>query len=264
MRYSRLFIIIASLISSNSYAITINDPCGGPSAMLALINRPSFADSACTVPAGERILETGYQYAWLHGGGIAQTWPITQLRFGLPGNNEFAALLPSDVRQNIVPRRGSTATTLSFKHEIGYTEKWLGAAEIVMNMPNGSREFGSKHIGTTVNGIVTYSMPYSLSLTGFFGANSYSEAAADGGERYSSLTLDMLLAWLANQNTSVYGEAFGQTHTAANEGSGYNFDIGVMYLIRRNITVDVSVGRRISGSLIGFNQYVGAGLSILF
>lgn len=160
----RLFACVC-LISSTSYAATVNNPCSGPSALLALINRPSFADSACTVPAGQRILESGYQYSWLHGGGIAQIWPIAQLRFGLPGNNEFAVLLPSEVQQNIAPRRGSTATTFSFKHEIGYNENWLGAAEIVMNMPNGSSAFGSKQVGTTVNGIVTYSMPHNLSLT---------------------------------------------------------------------------------------------------
>lgn len=242
----------------------INDPCGGPSALLALVNRPSFADSACTVPFGNGIVETGYQYAWLQGGGVAQTFPIAQIRIGLPANNEFAVLLPSYIHQNLSPRTGSTATTLSLKHEIGYNQDWLGAAEIVVNMPNGSSAFGSKNVGTTINGIVTYSMPHQLSLTGFFGANSYSDPAAIGGDRYSSLTMDAILSWLANEKTSIYGEVFGQTHTAANEGAGYNFDMGVLYLIKRNISLDAEVGQRISGSLIGFNQYVGVGLSFEF
>ncbi len=75
----------------------IQNPCGGPSALLAILDRPTVSDSACAVPLGQVVLELGYQHADVRGigGGRADNYPQAELRFGLPGNNEFK-ILPSN------------------------------------------------------------------------------------------------------------------------------------------------------------------------
>ena len=69
----------------------IQNPCTGPSALLALLDRPTVSDSACVVQYGQAVLEAGYQHANLTGtgGGTADNFPEAELRFGLPGHNEF-------------------------------------------------------------------------------------------------------------------------------------------------------------------------------
>ena len=47
------------------------------------------------------------------------------------------------------------------------------------------------------------------------------------------------------------------------EGSGFNSDVGVIYLALPKVAVDAEVGQRISGNLTGFNQYVG-GIFFMF
>ncbi|MBU2818877.1 hypothetical protein HF282_15520, partial [Acidithiobacillus ferrooxidans] len=48
---------------------TIQNPCTGPSALLALLDRPTVSDSACVVQYGQAVLEAGYQHANLAGTG---------------------------------------------------------------------------------------------------------------------------------------------------------------------------------------------------
>jgi hypothetical protein len=62
----------------------------------------------------------------------------------------------------------------------------------------------------------------------------------------------------------IYGEAYGQTRTGPNQGSGFNCDGGVIYLLNKNMTLDAEVGQRISGALQGFQHYIGVGGAIRF
>ncbi len=125
----------------------IPNPCSGPSALLAIVDRPTVSDSSCVVPSGQFVLEMGSQYANLRGlgGGTADNYPQAEVRFGLPGRNEFVLLPPNYNRQrthaiSVGPAQeisGSSAVTLGFKHELGYTRYWLGAVEALFTLPSG-------------------------------------------------------------------------------------------------------------------------------
>ncbi len=65
--------VLATLIM-NIPAVCAEDavppnPCTGPSALLALLDRPTVSDSACVVQYGQAVLELGYQHANLTGTG---------------------------------------------------------------------------------------------------------------------------------------------------------------------------------------------------
>jgi hypothetical protein len=78
-------------------------------------------------------METDFQHAYLRApGGTADNYPQAEVRIGLPGNNEFVVLAPNYNHQRPTgapSSSGFSATTIAIKHEIGYTDKWLGAVE---------------------------------------------------------------------------------------------------------------------------------------
>lgn len=96
-----------------------------------------------------------------------------------------------------------------------------------------------------------------------FGVSSQTQAINDGGKRYTSVNPDLVLSW-TKEKISVYGEIYGQSKTGPQNGSGFNADAGILYLIRKNIVIDLEAGHRLSGVLGGFSHYVGTGISIQF
>jgi len=260
-----LAIIVLYSVSFTAFADTIPNPCAGPSALLNLVDRPTVGDSACAIPFKEAVLEAGYQYQWLtHSAGYEQNFPEAELRIGLPANNELSILLPNSIHQSKTSHSGSTATVLGLKHEIGYNRNWLGAAEIVITLPDGSSTFGSKGTGAALNGIVSYTINSAFNLTFMFGATTQTESSDNGGQRFNSLNPDLILTYSGIDKWQLFAEVYGQSKTGPHENSGFNADAGFLYLIKPNIEFDMEVGQRLSGNLNGFNHYIGTGFGILF
>ena len=247
----------------------IQDPCGGRSALLAFLDRPTVSDSACVVQYGQAVLEAGYEHADLTGagGGTADNFPEAELRLGLPGNNEFVLLPPNDNLQRIPgsPQLGGfSATTVGIKHELGYTKHWLGAVEGLFTLPSGSPAFGSQGLGVAFNGIVAYAPSDDTGISLQLGVASQTNPVLTGGGRYTSVNPDISFTWLPWWNLQFYGEVFGQSRTGPGLGSGFDADGGVQYLLTSYCEVDLEEGVRLSGSLGGFTHYVGAGMGFLF
>jgi hypothetical protein len=264
--WKRLWIgIINYGMAFTVFAETVDDPCGGASALLNRVNRPTVTDSACVVPFKKAILELGYQYQQLtHSAGYQQNFPEAEWRVGLPVNNEFVLVLPNYIHQSMAPHSGFAATTMGIKHEIGYTKTWLAAAEALFTLPSGSTAFGSQDMGTVVNGIIDYTFNSTFSLSFMLGVATQTQSKLNGGQRFTSINPDMVLTYVLNPKINFFGEVYGQSKTGPGEGSGFNFDGGVLYLPLPNLEVDLEVGQRISGNLNGFNHYMGTGMSIAF
>lgn len=252
-------------MNCNVLAEVISDPCAGDSALLNIVDRPTIGDSACAVPFKKAVLELGYEYQKItRSGGYQQNFPEAEFRLGLPANNEFVLVLPNYIHQSITPHSGLSATTVGIKHEIGYNKTWLTAVEGLFTLPNGSAAFGSQGTGVALNGIVDYTFNSAWSITCMFGATSQTQSSFNGGQRYTSINPDIILTYVLNPKVDLYGESYGQTRTGPGQGSGFNFDGGILYLPIPNLEVDLEVGQRISGNLYGFNHYVGAGMSVMF
>ncbi|WP_298173482.1 hypothetical protein [Acidithiobacillus sp.] len=248
----------------------IQNPCAGPSALLALLDRPTVSDSACVVQYGQAVLEAGYQHANLTGtgGGTANNFPEAELRFGLPGNNEFVLLPPNDNVQRTPSDstyfQGFSATTVGIKHELGYTKHWLGAVESLFTLPSGSPAFGNRGLGVAFNGIVAYAPSDDTGISLQLGVTSQTNPALAGGGRFTSINPDITFTWLPLWNLQFYGEVYGQSRTGPGLGSGFDADGGVQYLLTTYCEVDLEEGVRLSGNLGGFTHYFGAGMGFLF
>ena len=245
---------------------SLADPCTN---LFALLNRPTVLDSPCAVKSGDAMIEAGYQFQTLYPeNGQGNNFPEALLRFGLPGLNELAVLMPNYVDNHLDDAdelTGSTATVVTLKHQFPiYQQKWVYAAESAFTLPAGNDAFGSDALGVTLNGIVNYDFTPDISATLMLGVSSLSASPNDGGQRYTSFNPDLVLSWQTTHNSQIYAEVYGQTKTYPNEHSGYNTDVGIQYLLTENIEVDAEYGRRISGQLGGFSNYYGVGGGIRF
>jgi hypothetical protein len=202
------------------------------------------------------------------GSSKADSYPQAEVRFGLPGRNELKILAPNYASQRSgTPQEASSglsATSIGFKHELGYTSKWLGSVEAVLTLPSGNDVFGSRGLGTTINGIVAYSLSAHVGLSLQLGVSSLTDSVLAGGRRFTSFNQFLATTWNPIERLQVYGEFYGQTQTARNEGVGYNFDGGLQYLVTRWLEADLEAGVRLTGNLGGFTHYYGVGIGILF
>jgi hypothetical protein len=239
----------------------IPDPCTADQ-MLNLIDRPTAADAACAMPYNSIMIEAGYQHLKISHGGQGQNFPETEVRFGLPMKNEISVLLPNYTRQGKLPHSGFTASAVGFKHQIGYNEKWLGSVESIVTLPMGSTGFGSNGMGLAINGIVSYNATKKLNLTLLFGIASLTQSSYAGGQRFTTVNPDLVATYTLFQKLDVYLETFGQSRTGPNSGSGFNFDGGLIYQVAESCVLDFEGGQRISGSLGGYDHYLGTGVSI--
>ena len=258
-------VITAILTIGLSSTIFADNPCEGPTALLNIANRPSAADSACAAPFKKAIIESGYQYQELtHSAGQQQNFPQATFRLGLPDHNEFVIDLPNYIHQSKVPQSGFTATNIGIKHQFKATETLVTAIEGVFTVPSGSAAYGSQGTGFTFNGIMSYSITPDFGFAFMLGGATLTESSSSGGGRYNTINPDLILTYAITSKLNVYGELYGQTKTGPNTGSGYNSDAGFIYLLKPNLTVDIEIGQRISGTLSNFNQYLGAGLAWMF
>ncbi len=258
--HDKLSFLFLFFFSTHIFA---DDPCGGPSALLNIVDRPTVADSACVVPQKKVVIESGFQYQKLQGPGYAENFPEAVLRIGLPFHNEFVWVLPNYMHQSIVPHSGATATTVGVKHKVGYNTHWLGTVESLATLPTGSPAFGSESVGAALNGIVSYAPNASWDISFMLGVTSQTEPHANGGGRFQSVNPDLVVTYAVSDKLNFYLEVYGQSKTAPNEGSGFNTDGGALYLLHPNVSVDFELGQRLSGDLGGFSHYVGAGMAFL-
>lgn len=237
---------------------SLTDPCAGSLGLLAELDRPTVADSACVAKPGHTIVEMGYAHA-NSGQGTVENAPQAELRFGLPHRNEFVLLPPNAVHAEN-GNTGNTsygATTMGLKHEWGYTQRWIYTSELLFTTPGTGQAPGSSGgWGEAINGIVGYSVTSRIAIGLMLGATALYD---QNGRRYTSVNPDFTATWLLNPHWQLYGEIYGQTHTGYGTGSGWDSDSGVQYLLTRRIEIDAEVGQKLIGALGGYRNYWGFG-----
>ncbi len=267
-------IIGATLLhASVAYAAPASNPCAGPSALLAILDRPTVGDSACVIPNRKTVVEAGIEGGKLSApGGRFSTLPNAELRFGLPGQTEFVWLPPNFQHQHSNAGPGAPAATdsgfgstiVGLKHELGYNNHWQWTVEGLATLPSGSAFYGSHGLGGAFNGIVSYNSGGPLGVSLMLGVSSQTAPTAAGGARYDSVNPDMVVTWLSNPRLQFYGEVYGQSHAGYGHGAGSDADGGVQYLLNRDWEVDLEEGVQLRGNLGGFTHYTGIGLGTIF
>jgi len=268
--------VLAALAAAAIPAAHAESPppsCGGPSAFLAVIGRPTVEDSGCVVPPGMSDVEAGATAGNLYPapGGRIYTVPNLTLRWGLPDDSEFVWLPPSFQYQSANGGAGAPAvtasgfgpTTIGLKHVLGWNDNWQWTAEVLTTLPSGDSTFGSHGVGGALNAIISYGNgPLGLSL--MVGETSETEPTSAGGQRLQSFNPDLVMTWAATSRVQLFGEMYAQSHSGYQQGWGTNADGGVQYLATPRLVVDVEEGVRIQGALGGFSNYTGVGLGLMF
>lgn len=170
---------------------------------------------------------------------------------------------PNLIKQSGEEPSGSNSPILGIKHLLFNTGNTLLSVESLFTLPAGSPALGNKDIGVSFNGIIGYSITPKLGINFMAGVSDQTQSQLDGGERTISVNPDLVLTYLLQEKLSLYGEIYGQSKTAPDQGSGFNWDVGFIYLWSPTLTVDVSAGRRLSGQLGGFSDYIGAGFAFI-
>lgn len=241
------------------------DPC---QSLLAILDRPTAAYSACVIKPQELLAEYGYQYSVLTDNlGNSNFFPLLALRIGLPYSTELALYPPSYATQtpnNSDSYSGYSSTGFGLKHEFGYTENWIYTAQVIVAFPSGSSTFGSNGWGGTFNAIVGYSFTPSVASSIMLGVSSDTMPSAYGGERYNSFNPVFVLTWLVAKPLQLYAELYAQSSTGFDQGWGCNGDVGIQVLLNKRIEFDLSAGTRLSGALEALSYYWGVGGGVLF
>jgi hypothetical protein len=242
-----------------------DDQCSGPTAMLSIIDRPTVGDSACTVANKKGIIELGIQSQKIYPGrGYQYNLPDAEVRIGLPQQNEFVFVLPNYIHQSVAPHSGYTASVIGIKHRVSSTKTLQTAVESLVTLPTGSSNFGSKGFGVALSGIASYNATPALNVTFMLGVSTQAQPSNMGGQYSTSINPDAVITYSINDKTDIYLETYGQSKTGPGQGSGFNSDAGIIYLLLPNMTVDAELGQRISGTAGGFSHYIGTGMAIGF
>ena len=246
------------------------DPCDG---LLATLDRPTVADSTCVVKSGHAIAELGYQTGPVKGSDISRLsfFPQAELRFGLPENWEFKLFPPN---YNMSTQRafaggghidGFGDTAFGVKHQFGSFGGFLFSADVKLTIPTGQTAFSGGGTQANIQGIVSYSITPAIGISALIGISTNTDRTNNGViTRFTSVNPDAVITYLMNDKLQLYTEIYGNTKTAADQGSNFALQGGAQYLLTKNVEVDASAGVLLHGPAGVQSRFVNLGVGLLF
>ncbi len=243
------------LFSASSMA---TDTCANQDNILSLINRPTIAVSPCVVSEKHLLTEFGFEHRELVVGSYANVYPDTQFRLGLGHDSELYAYAPVYVDNHAPPFKGNTTIGVGGKHVFLEKDPIVLSIDALIYPAGGSVYYGFQTTGGRINGIANYSMdPWSLTL--MLSVMYQSQPYNVPNQTFTAFGPDLVLSYSLNPDMYVFAEVYGQNKVSPTLGSAFNFDGGLAFLIRNNITLDIEASSRIYGLLGQFNNYIGFG-----
>lgn len=239
-----------------------SDPCRGKEMLLNIMNRPTFASSACTVSPRKVFVETGAEYQNVEGG-TQQNGPNTTIRVGLSNRTEFLFSPPNHIRQSVRPYSGNTPVWSALKARFYYKKDRVFSGEVFFSPPGGTITFGSPHAQGEVNIIYFKSLTKKISYQLQAGVSSFCLPEISGGNCFQSFNPDLVLNYNLSKKLVLYYENVAQTKSSSDSGFGMYNGLGLLYLLRPSLVFDMEYYHRISGSYNAVDFY-GLGLSKLF
>lgn len=239
--------------------------------ILELTDRGTVTDTPRTVPNKKILIETGYQYQDLIltnrlQGDHLQSYPQTEIVFGLPKQTEVFVLLPNynqlsnRTSQDFIS--GFGATSFGVKHELLYGKNWVASVQGVLTPPGGNPTFGSPGVGSQLNAMAVYSITRKWNIGCMLGGNTITESKLLGGGRVNSISINGAMSYSITEPVILFGEIFGQTKTAIDREDGFVGNVGFLYLLTENAVLDFELAQALTGALGEYNHYVGGGITI--
>jgi len=267
-----------------SVAAGPGDPCGGPTRLLATIDRPTTGYSVCAVPQGSILFEDGYQLMSQFGGGsVAAAYPESLVRFGVADRLELDVVGPNfnRVRSGESIASGFGDLGIGTKYEFAPRGKVTYAVDLLFVPPDGDASFTTR--GTTeqlnveVSNPITSRVGISVTLAGIATYGSITPVAGAGGatgggvalanqapsaRQYGLLVPSATVTYAIPSGLQLFLETVGQTKTAVDRGGQLLFDAGAQKLLGTNVLIDAEYGRALGPVAGGPFQYVGGGIGV--
>ncbi len=264
-----VFLILQLWFAASAYAgAVVKDPCAGKNSLLTLVSV-----SSCSAKEGMILLELGVQSDMLKVGGIKSkiiSYPDSEIRIGIPGNNEIKLVLPN---YNIQSYAGGGMPSMSgyddfgigFKHEFGYTENTIYAAEITVTFPSGNGGFQNYGTDMTGKGILTYSPTKALSVELIPGISSFTRLSDNGHiSRFFGFNPDVVATYQFKDALQAYGEVQRNPQQGVALSGNYWFDCGLQYLLTQNIELQSEYGIFLDPPEGGYGRYIELETEMMF
>lgn len=234
-------------------------------------DRPGIADGSEVVGAGRVQLETGVQRE-IRGAGDdpeRKTFLPTLLRIGMA--EKWEARLESDLHAWMLhPGPDGAGRTqahapfsLGVKHRFlegeGPARPSLGAI-LRISPPSGSNTLRTRHTTGDLRMAADWELTPRWSLNPNLG---WAIDEDDEGRRFSAALAAVTLSYRPARTLELFIDTGMQRPEAKGAGSAVTYDTGFAYLISRDVQVDLSVGRRGTGSTPP-RSFLAAGASIRF
>lgn len=239
--------LAALLLFAPARADDANDPCGGPTRMLATLNRPTVGFSTCAAPPGGIILEEGYQNQ-------SPTSDLPRLvqypqgfeRIGIGPRFELDLIGPNVNRQvtagpsGMTTMRGTSDYGVGAKWELRPAAKSVTAFDVLLTAATGTGGFSAGAPTATFNYDFAYQLSPAMSLgtTQAFGSQSGYTSGGDR-RRYFLYQPSFVATVQLPHATQLYAEYVHLSKTAPDAGGRSYVDYGVQKLIGERMELDV-------------------------
>jgi hypothetical protein len=235
-------------------------------------DRPGLADGSTVVGPNRFQIETGVQIEFRRAGDTReQKWFVpTLLRFGLAADlelrvegNALTRLTASDPLQGALKTTGLSPTSVGMKYHLiasaGVSRPSVGVIARLFP-PSGTSVFRTRHVTGDVRLAADWDFAPNWSLNPNIGVAAYED---DVGRAYAA----GLFATTLNYNPTKAVTLFVDVGVQAPEGkfgrTSVILDVGVAYIIGRNVQLDLSAGYGAAGKTPP-RPFVAAGLSARF
>ena len=254
-----------------------SDPCGGPTRLLATLDRPTFGFSACAVPKGSILLENGYQNQSQGGDspGVATTIGQGFQRVGIADRVEVDLIAATFNRASSggVLTKGFSDFGLGLKLELPQRGRFTYAVDGLFTAATGTGGFSTGGPSQTFNFDIAFAASPAIgvgSTLAFSSAsgtyttptNSIAIAPVSRFERYGFVMPSIVVTAQIPNAYQFFAELAGQTKTGPAQGGRFVGDIGVQKLLGRNVGLDAEYGNSftpINGSRF---HYIGFGAGV--
>lgn len=250
---------------------TASDPCGGPEALLATLNRPTVGYSACAIAAGTTVFEIGYQNQVTGEGANAQTlaeYPQGFIRFGVRPRFELDIIGPNDVRARAPLGNGLDTVTngafdsgIGFKYELPPGARYTIGIDGLYTSPNGSPAFTAGNATLTGNLDIAYALDATTGIGTTLAFSTTGGYAANGTHaRYGTFMPSLVVTKQLPDAYQLYAEYVHLSKTAPGHGQRNYVDYGVQKLLGTRTEIDMELGDSITPNPAQRFQYVGFGI----
>ncbi len=250
------------------------DPCGGPTRLLATLNRPTVGYSACAVAPGTIVLEEGYQSQINgtneHGSSYLDEYPQSFIRYGVAPRFEFDLIGPyynrvaaPDGAGGLTRTQGYSDGGLGVKYEFAPHGKTTIGIDGLYTTPNGTPGFTAGGATETLNLDVAYALTDTVGLgttLAMQSASGYDAAGRRG--RYGLFEPSFVVTKQLSNATQLYGEYVYASKLAPDQGGRAFVDGGIQKLLGTRFELDVELGQSLIGDPALRFHYLGIGFGL--